>query len=810
MFFENRFTARAEQVVRLAHESASEMGHGYVGSEHLLLALVRESDGIAAKVLKRAGVTEERLRAKIIETVGVGIAGSAPVQGLTPRTKRIIELALSEAVRAGTRYIGTEHLLLGLLREPESIGARLLSALGVEVMQMYQQVFSGGDSRSKKSPEIPRGNEGARERHPETKTLNQFGRDLTDLAREGKLDPVVGRESEIMRMFQILSRRTKNNPVLVGEPGVGKTAVAEALAQRIVSGNVPQSLAEKRVFMLDIPGMVAGTKYRGEFEERLKTALREVCLAGNVILFLDELHMIVGAGSAEGAVDAANILKPALGRGELQVIGATTTEEYRRHIEKDAALERRFQAVTVGEPTEEDAIEILRGLRDKYEAHHGVKITDEAIDAAVRLGVRYINDRQLPDKAIDLMDEAASRARLFAQTPPQDLKRLEEDMERLSREKEEKVRAQEFELAARLRDEEQALRREWEELRKKRSMLRAGEEAIYEEHVAEVVSEWSGIPVSRITEGERSRLLGLEDLLRRRVIGQDAAAKAVAHAVRRGRIGLKDPKRPIGSFLFLGPTGVGKTELARALSEALFGDENRMIRVDMSEYMEKHAVSRMIGSPPGYVGYGEGGELTEQVRRNPYSVVLFDEVEKAHPEVFHLLLQVLEDGILTDSEGRRVNFRNTVLILTSNIGAQKITNRNPTGFSQSSAEEAMEARVLSELKQVFRPEFLNRIDETVVFHPLGREEVLQIAKKLLGETEERLEALGVTCTVTDAALDLLCERGYDPSFGARPLRRIICRMVEDPIAELILRGTQGGVTVDGKDGEIIIKKDEVS
>jgi len=810
MFFENRFTARAEQVVRLAHESASEMGHGYVGSEHLLLALVRESDGIAAKVLKRSGVTEEGLRAKIIETVGVGIAGSAPVQGLTPRTKRIIELALSEAVRAGTRYIGTEHLLLGLLREPESIGARLLAAMGVEVTQMYQQVFAGGDPRTKKSAEIPRGNEGAREHHPETKTLNQFGRDLTDLAREGKLDPVVGREREIMRMLQILSRRTKNNPVLVGEPGVGKTAVAEALAQRIAQGDVPHSLTDKRVFMLDVPGMVAGTKYRGEFEERLKTALREVHLAGNVILFLDELHMIVGAGSAEGAVDAANILKPALGRGELQVIGATTTEEYRRYIEKDAALERRFQAVTVGEPTEEEAVEILRGLRDKYEAHHGVKITDEAIESAVQLGVRYINDRQLPDKAIDLMDEAASRARLFAQTPPQDIKRLEEDMERLSREKEEKVRAQEFELAARLRDEELALRREWEEIRKKRSMLRAGEQAICAEQVAEVVSEWTGIPVHRITEGERSRLLGLEEILHRRVIGQDAAAKAVARAVRRGRIGLKDPKRPIGSFLFLGPTGVGKTELARALCEALFGDENRMIRVDMSEYMEKHTTSRLIGSPPGYVGYGEGGELTEQVRRNPYSVVLFDEVEKAHPDVFHLLLQVLEDGILTDAEGRRVDFRNTVLIMTSNIGAQKITNRNPTGFSQSNTEDAVESRVMGEVRQMFRPEFLNRIDETVVFRPLGRGEVLQIAKKLLRETESRLEALGVTCTVTDAALELLCERGYDPAYGARPLRRVICRMVEDPVAELILQGEVDSVTVDGKDGEITIKKDEDS
>lgn len=812
MFFENRFTGRAEQVIRLAHESAAEMGHGYVGSEHLLLALVREQEGLAAKVLKKAGISEEQLRNKIIETVGIGISGNAPLQGLTPRTKRIVELALAEAVRVGTRYVGTEHLLLGLLREPESIGARLLIAMGVDITRMYQQVLASGDARAKKPGDpVGRANETTRDRHPETKTLNQFGRDLTDFAREGKLDPVVGREREITRMLQILSRRTKNNPVLVGEPGVGKTAVAEGLAQRIVEGDVPQILKEKRVFMLDVPGMIAGTKYRGEFEERLKTAIREVQTAGNVILFLDELHIIVGAGSAEGAVDAANILKPALGRGELQVIGATTLDEYRRHIEKDAALERRFQEVLVGEPTEDEAVEILKGLRDKYEAHHRVTITDEALNAAVKMSVRYLSDRFLPDKAIDLMDEAASRARLFAQTLPQDVKRLEEDIERLAREKEEKVRAQEFELAATLRDQELALKREWEEIQSKRSVNRVPDsETITEEHVAAVVADWTGIPVHRLTQDESTRLLNLEEVLHRRVIGQKRAVNAVSRAVRRGRIGLKDPSRPIGSFLFLGPTGVGKTELARALAEVLFGSEEMMIRVDMSEYMEKHTTSRLIGSPPGYVGYDEGGQLTEQVRRKPYSVVLFDEIEKAHPEVFHLLLQVLEDGILTDAQGRRVDFRNTVLVMTSNIGARSITDGRKPGFSSEDGftAEEIQSNVMSELRRAFRPEFLNRIDETIVFHQLERDEILTIAGKLVEETRARLKPLGVELAVSADALEVLAQKGYNPAYGARPLRRTVSQLVEDPIAELLLRGGVSAVEVDAVDGTITVTKKE--
>ncbi len=772
MFLENRFTAQAEQTVRRAYERATDLGHGYVGSEHLLLALAQS--GTTARTLLRAGVTEGKLRRKITEAVGLGVKGRAPVQGLTARAKRIIELALAEAVRAGQAHISPEHLLLGLLRMPDCCGVRILRELGVEVTNMYQQM---GDFRPKKPSEF----------QPETKTLNQFGRDLTELARTGRLDPVVGRERELLRVMQILSRRTKNNPVLVGEPGVGKTAVAEALALRIANGNVPQTLAEKRVFSLDVASMVAGTKYRGEFEERFQTVLREVRLAGNVILFLDELHMIVGAGSAEGAVDAANILKPALGRGEVQVLGATTFEEYRRYIEKDAALERRFQAVQVDEPSGEEAIEILRGLRSRFEAHHGVTVTDRAIAAAVRLGERYLGDRRLPDKAIDLMDEAASRVRLVSSA---------REMERLEAEKDAAIRAEEFERAATLRDEMRRVRQT------------DGCDAVDEVQVAEVVAEWTGIPIGHITEGERAKLLGLEEVLHRRVIGQDAAVRAVARAVRRGRMGLSDPNRPTGSFLFLGPTGVGKTELARSLSEALFGDARRMIRLDMSEYMEKHSVSRMIGSPPGYVGYGESGLLTKQVRKNPYAVVLFDEVEKAHPDVFHLLLQVLEDGVLTDAQGKTVDFRNTVLILTSNLGAEKITHRNPTGFSRDSAAESVEARVMEEVRRAFRPEFLGRIDATVVFSPLTQAEVARIARKLLSEFEARLSACGVTCTVTERALAHLCARGSDPFYGARPLRRVICREVEEPIAELLLKESVRAVTVDAEEGEMRIKKDE--
>ena len=762
MFLENRFTAPAERAVRRAHECATALGHGYVGSEHLLLALAE--DGAVAMRLMRSGVTEEKLRGKLAETVGVGVK-SLPVQGLTPNARRVIELALSEAAQAGCRYIGCEHLFFGVLRVPDCAGARMLCEFGVEVKRVQQM----GDAKKKPN---------------ETVTLDRFGRDLTELAREGKLDPVVGRGRELARVLQVLSRRTKNNPILVGEPGVGKTAVAEALAQRIACGEVPRDLAEKRVVMLDLAGMVAGTKYRGEFEERIKTVLREVHGAGNVILFLDEVHTIVGAGSAEGAVDAANIIKPALGRGEVQVIGATTRTEYRRHVEPDAALARRFQEVRVEEPTREEAAEILRGIRGKFEAHHGVTITDEAIDTAVRLSVRYVPDRRLPDKAIDLLDETASRVRL---TSPK------REAERLEALKSEAVREEDFERAAALRDELLAVRD-------------AGEERIGAAQVARTVSERTGIPVQTITEGEREKLLGLEQTLRARVIGQDEAVCAVSRAIRRGRAGLGDPKRPIGSFLFLGPTGVGKTELARALCSALFDDETHMIRVDMSEYMEKHSVSRLIGSPPGYVGYGEGGLLTEQVRKTPYAVVLFDEVEKAHPEVFHLLLQVLEDGRLTDAQGCTADFRNTVIIMTSNVGAEKILNRSPTGFSQDGAEETVTARVTDEVRRVFRPEFLGRIDETVIFRPLGKEETARVAKKLLRETEGKLSARGVSCTVTDAALEALCVQGFDPRYGARPLRRVIRREVEDKMAELLLSESVRRVTVDAEDGEIRIKK----
>lgn len=806
MLFENRFTSRAERVLRLAHERAAELGHGYVGSEHLLFALVSECDGMAGKVLKNAGVEAESLREKICETVGLGTAGKRTPQGLTPRAKRIVELSYAEATRMGNRYVGTEHLLLGILREPESVAARLLLALDVDPAKLYQEI-TNTNQPGKPKPPAPE----PRTAPPELKTLSQFGRDLTELAQCGKLDPVIGREDEIARMIQILSRRTKNNPVLVGEPGVGKTAVAEGLALRIISGNVPQPLRNKKIFMLDVPGMIAGTKYRGEFEERLKTAIREVSSGGQVILFLDELHTIVGAGSAEGAVDAANILKPALSRGEIQVIGATTTNEYRKYIESDAALARRFQAITVGEPTQEETIQILEGLRDRYEAHHGISLTDGALRAAVELSVRYLNDRQLPDKAIDLMDEAASRVRLFTQTPPQNVKRMEKEIERLGREKEEKVRAQEFEQAARIRDEEIRLRGELTEIRKRwTSGSSKNGEAVTAEHIAAVVAAQTGIPVSRMTESESARILRMEEMLHQRVVGQDEAVEAVARAVRRGRVGLKDPKRPIGSFLFLGPTGVGKTELARALAEALFGDENSMIRVDMSEYMERHAVSRLIGAPPGYVGHDEGGQLTEKVRRKPYSVVLFDELEKAHPDVFHLLLQVLEDGVLTDAQGRRVDFRNTVLVMTSNVGARNITEENRLGFvSAPMAHSEVSSHVMAELKRSFRPEFLNRIDECIVFHKLTHEECREIARKLFQTVAERVAKLNVTLVATEAALDTLARRGFDATNGARPLRRLISRWVEDVVAEGILRGEfSAGDTlcVDAAEEELSVKK----
>ncbi|MDR3277576.1 MAG: ATP-dependent Clp protease ATP-binding subunit, partial [Oscillospiraceae bacterium] len=719
MRFEERFTQGAKNVFDLAQAAAAELGHSYVGSEHLLLGLAREGGGVAAKTLRENGLEGKLILDLIEKYVGRGNRGENPPQGLTPRAKRIVEIALTESNRLGHNYIGTEHLLMGILREYDSVAAKLIVSAGADLNKMYTDIiniFNSGEYKTRAG--APAG----RVKREDTKTLDQFSRDLTDMARDGALDPVIGREEEIRRVIQILSRRTKNNPVLIGEPGVGKTAVAEGLAQRVISGDVPETLRDKRVVSLDLTGMVAGTKYRGDFEERIKTAIEEVRTAGNVILFVDELHTLIGAGAAEGAIDAANIIKPALGRGEIQLVGATTLNEYRKYVEKDAALERRFQPVTVGEPSQEETVLILRGLRDKYEAHHRLKITDGAIDAAVTMSSRYINDRFLPDKAIDLIDEASSRVRMENLRLPPSLKELEERREALANEKEAAVKSQDFERAAALRDREKQLGEELELARESWESVRSGDrDSVGAEDVAAVVSGWTGIPVTSITEDESARLLKMESVLHNRVIGQDEAVSAVSRAIRRGRVGLKDPKRPIGSFLFLGPTGVGKTELCKALAEAMFGDENAMLRVDMSEYMEKHTVSKLIGSPPGYVGYDEGGQLTEKVRRRPYSVLLFDEIEKAHEDVFNILLQVMEDGVLTDSQGRRVDFKNTVIVMTSNVGARSITEkRAKLGFSQEDdgAERGFDrirGAVLEELKRVFKPEFLNRVDDTIVF-----------------------------------------------------------------------------------------------
>lgn len=813
--FYNRFTQRAQNALRLAHEASKEMGHSYVGSEHILLGLIGEGQGIAARALQNAGVDFESLKKNILNVVGQG-EGGVPAQGLTPRSKHIIEVAAAEAARLKTNYIGTEHLLMAIIRESDCFATRMLVASGVDITRLYRDIESLIGSTSPQSPqasEQPRPPHGHSRpsRGPETKTLDQFGRDLTQYAAEGKLDPIIGRDEEIMRIIQILSRRTKNNPVLVGEAGVGKTAVAEGLAQKIVAGDVPENLQNKRLFSLDLTGMVAGTKYRGEFEERIKTALEEVRNAGNVILFIDELHTIIGAGAAEGAIDASNILKPALSRGEIQVIGATTLDEYRKHIEKDAALERRFQPVMVDEPSEEEAAEILMGLRDRYEAHHKVKITDEAIKAAAEMSARYISGRQLPDKAIDLIDEAASRVRMNNLTPPLDIKELEEKQKALSVEKEEAVKNQEFEKAAKLRDEEKQLLEKIEAERKKwqDSKSKAHGEVTVDD-VAAVVALWTGIPVTRLTEDESERLLRMEDTLHKRVIGQEEAVTAVSKAIRRGRVGLKDPKRPTGSFMFLGPTGVGKTELCRALAEAVFGDENAMIRIDMSEYMEKHTVSKLIGSPPGYVGYDDGGQLTEMVRRKPYSVILFDEVEKAHPDVFNVLLQILEDGRLTDSQGRVVDFKNTIIVMTSNLGAHDLFNRKQLGFSTGSSGdvadyEDIKSTVMNQLKKSFRPEFLNRIDEIIVFHQLDREQIQDIAKGMIKIVAERVRNLNIDLIVEESAITLIADEGFDPVYGARPLRRVIQSRIEDTISERLLDGSikpGGSVRVYEKDGRL--------
>ena len=794
------FTNRAKKAIELADSLAIELGHNYIGTEHILYGLVKEGSGVASKVLQNQGIEPDMVIDEIVNLVG----NDSPITetlGFTPRTKRVIENAFIEARKLGYNYIGTEHILIGILREADSIATRILLELNVNIPKLYGEIVrvinEGEDFTSNEGGNNNRG----KGSYNQTPTLNQFGEDLTKKAEEGKLDPIIGRKTEIERVIQILSRRTKNNPCLIGEPGVGKTAAVEGLAEKIVSGDVPETLKGKRVVTMDISGMVAGSKYRGDFEERIKKALEEAKKAGDVILFIDEIHTIVGAGAAEGAIDAANILKPLLARGEIRLIGATTLNEYRKYIEKDAALERRFSPVTINEPSEKDTIKILKGLRDKFEAHHGVEITDEAIEAAVKMSIRYINDRYLPDKAIDLIDEAASRAKLKTFTEPDSLKKLQEEIEKVENEKEEAVRIQKFEKAASLRDKQKELKEKYEKEQKKwQNKNDKTITNITEENVAEVISSWTGIPAKKITEDENVRLKNLEKTLHERVIGQDEAVEAVAKAIRRGRVGLKDPKRPIGSFLFLGPTGVGKTELSKALAESLFGDENAMIRIDMSEYMEPHSVSKLIGSPPGYVGFDEGGQLTEKIRRKPYSVILFDEIEKAHPDVMNMLLQILEDGRLTDSQGRTVNFKNTVIIMTSNIGARLITDKKTLGFSKTNKDnkekeesskkeyEDIKKEVMDALKKELRPEFINRIDEIIVFHKLTDNEISKIIDIMLKEVTTRLEAQKIKIDLEPEVKELIASKGIDKNFGARPLRRTIQSVLEDRLAEEILDG----------------------
>ena len=824
--YDNRFTPRAQSALRLAQESAEELGHSYVGSEHLLLGLLREEEGAAHRCLAEQSVTRDKARDVIVRLIGAGLPGLAPPQGLTPRAKRVIENAVGESVRSGSGYVGTEHLLLGILRESGTMAMRVLQAMGADPkklqsallqrMSAYQPLQRQAQGRAMMA-EGPRASLSAPGPAPMSKALEQFTRSLNALALKGRLDPVIGREREIGRTIRILSRRTKNNPVLIGEPGVGKTAVAEGLAQRIVEGDVPEELLGKNILSIDLSAMLAGTKYRGEFEERVKNALAEIRRMGNVILFIDELHTIVGAGSAEGAVDAANILKPALSRSEIRVIGATTRDEYRRYIEKDAALERRFQPVAVEEPDAETAVEILLGLRDKYEAHHGLAISDEAVRSCVELSRRYLPDRFLPDKAIDLMDEACSRVRMECETRTPDLKELEDRLERVRGEKAEAVSGQDFERAAQPGDVEEDFARQLRDEKTRWTDGRTGDLiAVTGEDVAAVAAEWTGIPVQRMTEDEGQRLLRLEEELKRRVVGQDQAVAAIAGAIRRGRVGLKEPNRPIGSFLLLGPTGVGKTELCRALAQAMFGEEDAMIRIDMSEYAEGHAASRLVGSPPGYVGHEDGGQLTEKVRRKPYSVVLFDEMEKAHQEVWNLLLQILEDGSLTDSHGRKADFKNTVVVMTSNVGAQQITRTSPLGFAgavdgEGQRQERIRKSVTDELRRTFRPEFLNRIDDTIVFRQLDEGDLCEIARRLLGQAGERIAVLGLRFRAEEEAVVRLAREGYDPANGARPLRRKIHTYVEDPVAEGILNGkfvSGDSLTLCIVDDQLVVKKEE--
>ncbi len=793
----NGFTSKANDALNQAISSAERLGHTYVGSEHLLLGLLKIGGGVAAAVLNKREITAEKIEELIRAQIGCGTPTKLSPDYFTPRAKRVIETAMNGCNSMGKKFVGTEHLLIGILSEGDNYAIRFINTLGVDVAFLTNEALaaSGIDPNSKSSAE-----RGAAAQNTKTETLSKFGIDLTEEAKKGKLDPVIGRETEIERVIQILCRRTKNNPCLIGEPGVGKTAVVEGLAQKIADGDVPDILLNKKLFTLNLTGMVAGTKYRGDFEERIKAVIEEVTKSGNIILFIDEVHTIIGAGSAEGATDAANILKPALARGEFQLVGATTISEYRKNIEKDSALERRFQPVNVGEPTEEDALLILKGLKDKYEAHHKVKIVEEALTAAVKLSARYITDRFLPDKAIDLIDEAASRVRLKASAAPPELKELEEKIADTEDEKNEAISSQEFERAATLRDTEnslkQQLREEKEKWQDKNGHL-IGE--VTAKDIADILSGWTGVPVSQLTEEESARLLRLEDELHNRIIGQNEAVTAIAKAIRRGRVGLKDPKRPIGSFIFSGPTGVGKTELCKALAESLFGSENMMIRLDMSEYMEKHTVSRLVGSPPGYVGFEEGGQLTEKVRRNPYSVLLFDEIEKAHPDVFNMLLQILEDGILTDSQGRRVDFKNTVIIMTSNVGARKITDKKISfGFVEvdDNGNSDIKTSVLDELKNTFRPEFLNRVDDIIVFTKLSSAEIEEIAEKMLIGLSHRLENLNITLKWEQNVKKALADKGFDEVYGARPLRREIQSKIEDTLSEKILDGSiKNGDTV---------------
>ncbi|WP_286029621.1 ATP-dependent Clp protease ATP-binding subunit [Anaerotignum lactatifermentans] len=791
---QGKFTNKAQEVLKRAQEAALKLGNKYVGTEHILLGLTLVSDSVAAKALESQGVTYHQVMDKIQSMTGGTSAYYIPAD-FTPRAKRVVESSVQEAFRMGTGYVGTEHILIALIRENDNIAVRIMVSLDLNLQRLYDDIMNMlGEGEDQNGNARGMNSQGEKQEKSATETLDKFSRDMTALAKKNKFDPIVGRDKEIERIVQILSRRTKNNPCLVGDPGVGKTAIVEGLAQKIAEGNVPDTLKNKRIVGLDLSAMVAGSKYRGEFEERMKKAMDEVKAGGNIILFVDEIHTIIGAGAAEGAIDASNILKPALSRGEIQLIGATTLEEYRKHIEKDAAFERRFQPVKVEEPDEQAAVAMLKALRDKYEMHHKVTISDDAIEAAVKLSSRYVSDRFLPDKAIDLIDEAASRLRLKTFSAPDNVAEMEEKLAEMEKEKEAAIKTEEFEKAAEIKRAQDALRAQWKEAKKEWENNHENQaQVVTREEVAEVVSVWTGVPLQSLQEEESQRLLHLEDTLHQRVIGQSEAVKALAKAIRRGRVGLKDPNRPIGSFLFLGPTGVGKTELSKALAEALFGDEDAMIRIDMSEYMEKHSVSRMVGSPPGYVGYEEGGQLSEKVRRNPYSVVLFDEIEKASPDVFNVLLQVLDDGHITDGQGRKVDFKNTVIIMTSNAGARSIVEPKRVGFTSMETEEQsyqnMKKNVMEEVRHIFKPEFLNRIDDMIVFHSLTQEDILEIVKLMTRTVSKRIkENMDITVTFTDKALEKIAEEGYDKAFGARPLRRAIQSRIEDAFAEEYLMG----------------------